>query len=347
MLDRREIRPLAVAALMLLAVVLADRLSGDDTVFVSLLVTAPLLTAAFTRWQVTAAVGLAGIGTAIGLAPSALHGAPNALIRLTSVAVGSSLGVLVAWRREQRERALVEMTVVADAAQNAVLWPTPPRLDSLALASRYVSASNAARVGGDLFEAQRTGHGVRLVIGDVRGKGLPALRLASAVLGCFREVVHTRADLPGVHQALEATVRRVAGPEDFVTAALVELDENGCGRLLCCGHPPPLLLRAAEVVPLPVPAGALPLGLGTDERPDVGSFPFRPGDRLLLHTDGLLEARDRLGRFFPVARVLDELAALPTEQLLDALLARLRVHVGGHIDDDVALLLVERLAQPG
>ena len=340
MLEHRELAPVAAAALLLIGVVSADLVTGADTIFISLLVTAPLLAAAFTRPAVTALVGLAASALAVALLPTSPLESTNALIRVAAIVAGSTLAVFVAARREQREQALGEMTVVADVAQNAVLWPVPPRVGDLTLAARYVSASVAARIGGDLYEVVDTEHGTRLLVGDVRGKGLDAVRLASAVLGCFREVAHTRDDLAGVHEALEATVQRIAGPEDFVTAALVEVTPTGT-RILSCGHPAPLLVVDGVASLVPVEDFTLPLGL-SPVAVKANEFSFPPGARLLLHTDGLLEARNDRGEFFPALEQVDVLCDGDLDQCLDRLLERLTAHSGGHIGDDVALLLVER-----
>lgn len=337
----RELLPVAAASLLLLGVVMTDLLTGDETVFISLLITAPLLAAAFTRPAVTAGVGLTAAALAVVLVPASLLGTPNHLIRVTAIVTGSMLAVVVAARREQRERALLQMTVVAEVAQNAVLWPVPRRVADLTLAARYVSASVAARIGGDLYEVVHTEeHGTRLIVGDVRGKGLGAVRLAAAVLGCFREVAHTRADLVGVHEALEATVRRIASPEDFVTVALVELAGDS-GVLLSCGHPPPILITDGHAERLPVHEPLEPLGLGSPGG-STTPFPFPEGARLLLHTDGLLEARNARGTFFPALEQVDALCDADLDRCLDQLLERLTDHCEGHIDDDVALLLVAR-----
>jgi hypothetical protein len=163
------------------------------------------------------------------------------------------------------------------------------------VAATYVSASEAARIGGDLYDAVASQHGLRMVIGDVRGKGLDAVRLAASALGAFREAVHREDDLQRVAAAMHDAVRRDAGPEDFVTAVLVEV-RGEVVRMLGCGHPHPLRLRAGEVRELELPE-ALPLGLGAPG-PAV-AVDVQPGDRVLLFTDGAVEAR-RAGRFFPL-----------------------------------------------
>jgi hypothetical protein len=76
---------------------------------------------------------------------------------------------------------------VAEVAQRAILRPIPARLGAMSFATRYLSAAEEALIGGDFYDAAFTPHGLRLITGDVRGKGLPAVQLASVVLGCFRE----------------------------------------------------------------------------------------------------------------------------------------------------------------
>src|SRR5258708_4143793 len=90
------------------------------------------------------------------------------------------------------------------------------------VAARSISASAAADIGGDLDEALDTPYGVRMIIGDVRGKGLDAVRLASIVLGSYRHVAFERADLRAIVADLDRAVARSVGDEDFVTAALIE-----------------------------------------------------------------------------------------------------------------------------
>jgi serine phosphatase RsbU (regulator of sigma subunit) len=223
-------------------------------------------------------------------------------------------------------------------AQQAVLRPLGPQVGTLAVAGRYISATAAADIGGDLYEALDTPYGVRIIIGDVRGKGLDAVRMASIVLGSYRHVAYERADLRAVVADLDRAVARGVGEEDFVTAALVE-ERGGTLTIVNCGHPPPLLLRRGQVITLDPPAPAPPLGFMPTVRPRIERL--EPGDRLLLFTDGLGEAR-RDGEFFPTAdrawRLLghgtvgDGLASLET-----ALIEWVR----GRLDDDIALLLVE------
>ena len=139
---------------------------------------------------------------------------------------------------------------------------------------------------------------------------------------------------------MDLSVSRAAGEEDFVTAVFAELDPRGWVQLVLCGHPPPLRLTAAgELEPLAPPVFATPLGLHPDLH--LSTFSVRTGDRLLFFTDGLLEARDRAGRFFPLSEHAQTLRQPGLQAAIDELLDQLRAHTRNRLDDDVAVLLVE------
>jgi phosphoserine phosphatase RsbU/P len=231
-------------------------------------------------------------------------------------------------------------------AHSALLREVPPAVTAGKLASRYVSASPEARVGGDLLEVVPDATHPRWLIGDTRGKGLPAVRLASVAMTSFRDAcAQPGLALTELARVVDQAVTRAAGEEDFVTAIFAELDPSGWLQLVFCGHPPPLLLAAdGELRVLSPAAYATPLGLHPDMRP--ATFRVRTGDRLLFCTDGLLEARDRAGRYFRPEDYLDTLRHPDLQAAADGLLDRLVAHAGRRLDDDVALLLVEVAPPP-
>ena len=192
------------------------------------------------------------------------------------------------------------VTRVAEVAQRALLGGVPAALGSLRLAVLYASASAEASIGGDLYEALETPYGVRLLVGDVRGKGLDAVRLAGVVLGSFRDAAQEHPDPAQVVAALDRSVIRAIGPEDFVTAVVVQVLADGSAIVLNCGHPAPLLVGAGQAgrsTELDPPEPALPLGFGS--RPEPLRLRLALGDRILLYTDGASEARAG-GVFFPL-----------------------------------------------
>ncbi|MDM4721606.1 PP2C family protein-serine/threonine phosphatase [Micromonospora sp. WMMA1363] len=327
------------AALVLLALVSGAELAdGRGANYISLLVAAPFLAAALASWRIVLGVGAAAIvlGTTFALGEQTVS--ISTAVAVAGVALGTALAATTAAVRQRQAERITELVKLAAVAQQAVLRPLGPQVGSLAVAARYISSTATAEIGGDLYEALDTPYGVRIIIGDVRGKGLDAVRLASIVLGSYRHVAYERADLRAVVADLDRAVARSVGDEDFVTAALIE-ERGGTLTIVNCGHPSPLLLRRGAVIPLEPPAPAPPLGFMPVVRPRVERL--EPGDRLLLFTDGLGEAR-RDGEFFPTAdrawrllghgTVADGLASLETA---------LVEWVHDRLDDDIALVLME------
>ncbi|MFE5535358.1 PP2C family protein-serine/threonine phosphatase [Streptomyces sp. NPDC056492] len=291
------------------------------------------------------------------------------------LATGCALHIRHALMAELRR-----MREIAGAAQRALLRPLPGRIGGLTLAAAQLSASRGAVVGGDLYEAVPTGYGVRVVIGDVRGHGLPALGAAAAVLGAFREAAYDEPALGGVLVRMERALARHVlaqdAAEEFVTVLLLQIGEDGTVLALNCGHPWPYLLREPRPLEpcgapprpaLSAPAGRRRGGAGRDRVrrgsevrtldggetfPPLGVVPVRPdvqphdcgqlwpGDLLFLHTDGAEDARDAAGRFFPLRGVLAERRTDTPARLIADVHAELLRHTGGQITDDVALLVL-------
>lgn len=327
------------AAIVLLAVVSAVELADNsDADFVGLFAAVPFLAAVFAFWQTVTVVGV--LATIAGMVFVGAAGPPDlaGTVNILGVLLATGIAAAVATTRQRQAEKIAELQRLAAVAQQAVLRPVGPQVGALAVAGRYISATAAADIGGDLYEALDTPYGVRIIIGDVRGKGLDAVRLASIVLGSYRHVAYERADLKAMVADLDRAVARSVGDEDFVTAALVE-ERGGTLTIVNCGHPAPLLLRRGQVISLEPPAPAPPLGFMPEVKARVERL--EPGDRLLLFTDGLGEAR-RDGEFFPTAdrawRLLghgtvgDGLASLETA-LVD--------WVHGRLEDDIALVLLE------
>ncbi len=111
-----------------------------------------------------------------------------------------------------------------------------------------------------------------------------------------------------------------------------------------CGHPAPLLLSPAHAVTAPSLHPAPPLGVGGIAPADytVDVFSFEAGDTLLLYTDGVIEARDRDGVFYPLAERAAQWIESSPETLLHHLRRDLLTHVGGRLGDDAALIAIHR-----
>lgn len=284
---------------------------------------------------------------------AAVSSEPSALFTVGAIGAVTVAAAYASHLRLQREDTLSQVRTVADATQQVLLRPVPHRVGPLEIGSLYLTATPHARVGGDFYALADTRHGIRLVIGDVRGKGLPALAVAATVLGSFREAAYDAADLTQIAARLEATLHRDDAAalaqgdpaELFATAVLAEIPRHaGHATVLSCGHPPPLLARHGTVHVLDTDDPAPPLNLGRLLTPVFRPrrFPFRAGDQLLLYTDGVTETRDADGTFFPLADWAHGQLDKPPRQALKNLHQALLEHSGNNLNDDIAALAIRK-----
>ena len=315
---------------------------------------APMIAAPlFTFWG-TLVTGTASVAAVLGL--HAEDGTFMQLESLTELITVLTVAVLALFLNSvvrRRDRRLASARDIAEAAQRAVLPVPPERTGGLRVAARYEAALSGTLVGGDLYAVQSTPFGVRMIVGDVRGKGLEAVEVVAVIVGAFREAAEEEATLDGLarrlERALHRDVDRVDGlnrSEGFTTAVLAEAaPDRDVVRLCNRGHPPPLLLSADGGVRAAEPAvPELPLGLGELGAAGgrVDEFRFPAGCMLFLFTDGVTEARDAEGVFYdPQARMRGRRFRGPRE-LLDAVVADVARHTGGPFADDMALLAVSR-----
>ncbi|MFC5802637.1 PP2C family protein-serine/threonine phosphatase [Streptomyces formicae] len=288
----------------------------------------------------------------------------------TQLIIGNFLGLIVVSvasvilsnaARTHRQSELDQVRQIAVAAQEVVLRPVPELLGPVRAASLCLAAGTGAQIGGDLYEAVQTRYGVRLIVGDVRGKGLSAMRAVAVALGAFREAVHYEDELREVVDRCEAALRREAAVpgaysqeklpevllEGFTTALIAQVPDEPVVQLVNRGHPPPLVLHQGTVqvlmpaLPLP-PFGLEDLVNGPPAKPE--SYSFLPGDRLLLYTDGVIEARNRDNDFFSLPEAMEQIpAGTSPRQFLDELHQAFVRHTEGRLTDDVAMILIDRL----
>jgi phosphoserine phosphatase RsbU/P len=333
----------AVAVLWLLVSSVLDTVSGG--IVISLFTVVPLIAATAGDKRRTALV--AGATVVLAIAAGVWHGHTQHAdywTGLTAACAVSVLAVVLAGMRHQREECLAQMTAIAQASQLALLAPLPPQITGISVAVRYRSATPGAWAGGDLYEIIPTGHGIRVIIGDVRGKGLDAVQLARHVLSAFRRSAVAAPTLDYVAGEVSRAIKPHLGEEDFVTAALAQIAPSGELTVVNCGHHPPLLHHGGALRPLADRAAALPLGLEDDFTAFTAIW--QPRDRLLFYTDGLVESRNQHGDFLSQDQIATALLAADCDQALDALMTAVHRHTGGHGHNDMALLLLEHGAHP-
>ncbi len=142
------------------------------------------------------------------------------IIRSVGVAVGVGIGAHVSSYREHHATVLSLSRAATEAAEDAILPRVPSSIGSYRFSCLYRSAASESLIGGDFYKVTPTDFGVRLIIGDVRGKGLEAIALVSAVPGCFREWAPETTSLKHLVARLDARVVDKGTQSDFVTAVV-------------------------------------------------------------------------------------------------------------------------------
>lgn len=259
------------------------------------------------------------------------------------------LGTMVAhrvFRNQEHLGALREELEIARQIQLAILPGHMPKIEGLEVATRYLPSSSVA---GDFYDFLITGDRcLGILIADVSGHGVPAALLASMVKVAISAQVQHAADpaeiLSGLNRILYGKLQ-----EQFVTASYLFLDVPG-GKALysSAGHPALLLWRANEKRVFEYDETGLVLGVTPDVQYANTEFSFQFEDRIVLCTDGILEAMNKRDELFGRHRLKQSIevdANLPADRFCDALLANLEAWAGsgpGQAQaDDVTLVVVD------
>lgn len=316
------------------------------TVFFAL---APLIACAVLPPRETSVIAALAVGAAVGAGWwNDLAGTSQSLVRIIDVVLVSAAAVFISVVRVRRERSYSELAQIAEAAQRAILPIMPRSAGGMEISARYESAVEGALVGGDLYDCFHTDAVTRLLIGDVRGKGIQGVEQAARVIRAFRQAAASRNTLVEVAEDMDAYLEPFFDDEEFVTALLVEVLGPDRVALVSAGHPPALLLsRDGGLETVVVPAG-MPLGTGLSISFQSVVVAWEPGDRLLLYTDGLSEARDREGEFLDLTLLAAPLGGQVGAAALEDVLQEVRRHVpSANLGDDLALVLLENVGQDG
>ncbi|ANP48310.1 hypothetical protein J2Z21_003702 [Streptomyces griseochromogenes] len=350
----------ALPLLLLVGIAVLDFATSERFRVVSWAVLVPGTAAALCGVWTTAAYAVLSVVTYVAVDSAWPRQYQAGLPDFILVALGGVLATLACEVRLRGERRMLHMQDIAETTRRTVLRPLPRVWAGLEHAAVYLAADTEARVGGDFYDIQPGPHGTRVLVGDVQGKGLGAVETAAALLGTFREAGYHEADLGTVAERLETRMMRHRrhttvlgrdGGERFATAVLLSFPEDpqGAVEVVNFGHEPPLAVGPHGVRSLPG-GGGLPLGL-TDlggGLPPVRRVPVAAEETLLLVTDGVTEARDRPGEFYPLAReVARAVAADPHRAQPRHLVGEVRDgvlrHSGGHLDDDTTVFAIRRV----
>lgn len=204
-------------------------------------------------------------------------------------------------------------------------------------------------VAGDSFDYAVNGVTAHVAIFDAMGHGLDATLMSTIAVGQLRNSRRRADELLDTVLKIDRAITERFGPDRFVTGIVGQLDTGtGVWTWVNCGHPPSLVVRGGRVVKeLDTPVNP-PFGLLSDV-PDVSTERLEPGDRLVLYTDGVTEARDATGKFFGVERLVDfvtreSAAGRPAAETLRRLNLAILQHQDGVLQDDATTVLVEWLS---
>jgi len=226
-----------------------------------------------------------------------------------------------------------------------IQWELLPRL-ALA-APEYVVAGTvepAYDVGGDTFDYAAQPESMTVSVTDAMGHGLQAALLAGLAVAALRNARRRRAGLLEQVDHANRALHAQFGGERFVTGQVLRLDvPGGTGAVVNAGHPLPRLVRSGQVEPVGLDAD-LPLGVDPETIYQVQRLALEPGDRLVLVSDGVLEAAPEGGAAYGASQ-LDELLG-SSRELAPYEVARLVVHEviahrAGDLADDLTAVCLD------
>ncbi|WP_104820125.1 PP2C family protein-serine/threonine phosphatase [Kitasatospora sp. MMS16-BH015] len=273
---------------------------------------------------------------------------PPALARCRALA---SLTALILVSKQHQSDVLAQtMRTRPMTLQAELLWAfVPPRTIGTTEVTSAAALEPAYEIGGDAFDHSLAGRRLHLTLLDAMGHDLASGGCSAVALSACRSTRRAGGGLADIAEQIDRTLARWI-PDRLLTCVLADLD-IATGRLdwINCGHPAPLLLRAGRIVTgaLERPAH-LPLGLNDPglPAPAVHTARLQPGDRVLMFTDGVTEARSPDGELFGEARLADTVAramadGLPAPEALRRLIQQILHHQDQRLRDDATILLTE------
>jgi serine/threonine protein phosphatase PrpC len=210
----------------------------------------------------------------------------------------------------------------------------------------------AYEVAGDTFDYAVDPGIANLAVFDGMGHGLRSAQMAVVAVAAYRHARRAGRSLADICEQIDQVLLQTSGGQAFSTAVLVQLDTiSGALHWINAGHPEPLLIRNGQLIKSLHVAPRPPLGIdlrGTraSPKPPIGSEQLEPGDSVLLHTDGVTEARAPDGTFFGDQRLTDLIirnlaAGLPAPETMRRVVRALLEHQQGNLSDDASLVLVQ------
>jgi phosphoserine phosphatase RsbU/P len=232
---------------------------------------------------------------------------------------------------EESARRYQQELSIAATIQQRLMTVTIPEVPFARLKGRNLSCKE---IGGDFFDAVNTEDGLAVVLADVSGKGVSAAILASTLQGMVYSHLIAGMPLPEIVAAVNRFFTQKHLGEKYATVIIARVSKAGELEYVNCGHIPPVVV-SEHLVSRPE-HGNLPVGLLGDATYTSDRCQLKPGDRLVLVTDGVTEAENAAGDFFDNER-LEEVAGKGSS-LEDIFAAVSTFCAGNPLNDDCTVV---------
>jgi serine phosphatase RsbU (regulator of sigma subunit) len=221
---------------------------------------------------------------------------------------------------EEAARRMEQEMAIAASIQQRLMAVRIPELPFARIQARNIPCKD---IGGDFFDLVQTDDGLMMVVTDVCGKGISAAILASILQGLVYSQALAGVPLSQIVSTANSFLCNKELGEKYATVVVAKLSPDGKFEYVNCGHIPPLVVSGQEIKRLS--QSNLPVGLLREASYDTGTVQLKPGDRLIMVTDGVTEAENKEGEFFGYER-LEEIAK---SEELDGIFNTLRQYAQG------------------
>jgi sigma-B regulation protein RsbU (phosphoserine phosphatase) len=242
------------------------------------------------------------------------------------------------WARQRFEQELI----IARRIQESLLPRTLPTEGWFRAAASSIPCNE---VGGDYWDVRQM-HPLcwAAIVADISGKGVGAALLAALLQGMFLAAPFTRLSMEEMMFRVNRFLNDRTGGEQYSTLFYCVIEASGLMRWVNAGHPPPLLVHPDGGLD-PLPANGVPAGMLPEATYSVEETQLHPGDRLIIYSDGLTEARNPAEEYFGVKRLYAAMrsgASSSCQQLHDSILSALQEFTkGAPQHDDISLAVIE------
>ncbi len=231
---------------------------------------------------------------------------------------------------------------IAEILQKSLLPRHPPKLPDIKIASRLVSATAAADVGGDFYDFIELGNNkVAIILGDVCGSGIDVATLTGMAKNTIRAFAWEDPNVSSILNRANRVICAQTEPSKFVAIFLGIIDLSTHILNYCiAGQPKPFLIRSGEKIAQLDSGVMLALGIEPDSLYSSNSINLERNDTLLVYTDGLIEARRNKELFGEegVIKILRQESGSSLDEVVDTILAAAKSFAGGRLKDDVAIV---------